>query len=62
MTTKEAAIMLGRSVRTIRYYIANGILPATKDAGDRDYRIKQEDVEALKENLTYAQRKEKMTW
>lgn len=59
ISTKEAAHRLGRTVRTVRYYIAEGMLPATKNPGDRDYRIAEEAVEDLKKQLTYAKREKK---
>lgn len=59
ITTKEAANRLGRSVRTVRYYIAEGMLPATKNEGDRDYKIEEDAVDSLKKQLTYTARESK---
>jgi len=59
MTTKEAAKQTGRSVRTIRYYIAEGLIPVERKDGKKAYDIPQETVDALKKQLEELNKKEK---
>jgi len=44
----EAAELLGRSERTVRKYIRNGTLPATKARGSNEWQIAVVELEAFK--------------
>lgn len=47
LSQAEAAEYLGVTTRSIRRYIAVGLLPASRIKGSRLIRIDQEDVDAL---------------
>lgn len=47
LTQQEAADLCGLSVRTIRTYIATGVLPAYRRNGGRNIRIRNADLDAL---------------
>jgi excisionase family DNA binding protein len=46
-TQAEAAEQLSVEVRTIRGYIARGLLPASRIRGSRLVRIRQSDIDAM---------------
>lgn len=43
----QAAAYIGHTDRTIRKYIARGLLPAYRIAGSRSVRIRRSDLDAL---------------
>ncbi|GAB7003926.1 hypothetical protein JCM18899A_13980 [Nocardioides sp. AN3] len=47
LSQQDAADYLGVTTRTIRTYVARGVLPASRIRGSRTVRIAQEDVDAL---------------
>lgn len=57
MTTKEAAAMLGVSVRHIQTLVKNGQLKARKDG--RDWKITKADARRLRRRKPGRQRREK---
>ena len=48
---QEAADHLGYSVRTIRNYIAQGLLPAYRSKGGRGIRVRGADLDGLFERV-----------
>lgn len=47
LTQAEVAEHLGVTDRTVRNYIARGVLPASRIRGSRQIRVRLDDVEAL---------------
>lgn len=56
MTQVEAARRLRVTDRTIRNYIARGLLPAYRIKGSRAVRIERADVEALRQQIPAVER------
>lgn len=51
LTPQDAAVSAGVSERTIRRYIASGVLPAYRLAGRRLLRIRRADLDGLLERV-----------
>ncbi len=47
LSPAESAEYIGVSTRTIRNYIARGVLPASRPKGSRLVRIRRSDLDAL---------------
>lgn len=56
MTQVEAARRLRVTTRTVRTYIARGLLPAYRVKGTRTVRIERADVEALRQQIPVSER------
>lgn len=48
LTTKQAAELLGKDHRTVRGYVARGVLPIARRVTDRTFLVSRADVEWIK--------------